>query len=266
MKAIALAKRTLARIGDEYFRLNVSASTGGKCSDGWGDSLELALSKGAILYLLKQRIGNDDLFQELSLEEIDIDSVIYDMTMEAAWPDGGPSASVNDIIPNELSELSGELELLDESDEEAVMAVREKLKQVSDGKYTFSFTVEASDYYFTEGAEEAIELTAKEALGILHGHHGMDEIFEGICEESYDEDFINDKADELGFASDYDTFSYGSDCEQLDAYLSAWEYIIDSILFGGISEEDIDSWLEYFDDSNNYEMAIADWYKERADE
>lgn len=263
MNNIQLAKKVLNKIKDESFSLGVSVSTGGKCDGGWCDSLDLYLSKEQLLYLINKRNGNNEVFEGLTLEEVDVDSIITDMTMEAAWPDGGPSATVNDVIPNELSELSEELESLDETDVEAIKSMREKLLQVTDGKYTFYFTVEASGYYFTEDAEECIELSAKEALGILYGQHDIDEVFEGICDESYDEELINDKADKLGFADDYDNFCYGGECEQLESYLNAWDYIIDSIMSDEIVEEDLDSWLEYFDDSDNYEYDIVEWYENR---
>lgn len=265
MTNIQLAKKVLENIQDENFRLGVSASTGAKCDDGWCDSLDLDLSREQLLYLINERNGHNELFEGLTLEKVDVDSIITDMTMEAAWPDGGPAATVNDVIPNELAELSEELEALDETDENAVKLIREELLQITGGKYTFYFTVEASGYYFTEDAEESIELSAKEALGLLYGQHDKDAAFDGICEESYDEDLINDKADELGFADDYDSFSYGGESEELEAYLNAWDYILDSIMSGDITEENLDSWLEYFDDSDNYEYEIVEWYEERED-
>lgn len=262
MNNIDFAKKALENIQDESFRLEVSASTGGKCSDGWGDTLELYLDRNQLLYLLHDKCGVDELFEGESLEEVDVDSIISDMTMEAAWPDGGPSARVNDVIPEELKDLSNELEALDTDNEDAVKSIREKLLQIKDGKYTFYFTIEASGYYFTEDAEEKIELTSKEALGLLYGQHDVDSVFNGIYNESYDEDLINDKADELGFASDYDSFSYGGECEELEAYLNAWEYILDCIHDGEITEDNLDEWLEYFDDSDNYEMEISEWHDE----
>lgn len=263
MTNIQLAKKALENIQNECFRLGVSASTGAKCDDGWCDSLDLDLSKEQLLYLINERNGHNELFEGLSLEEVDVDSIITDMTMEAAWPDGGPAATVNDVIPNELSELSDELEALDETDKDAVKSIREKLHQITGGKYTFYFTVEASGYYFTEDAEESIELSAKEALGLLYGQHDLKEAFDGICEESYYEDIINDKADKLGFANDYDSFSYGGESEELEAYLNAWDYILDSIMSNEITEEDLGSWLEYFDDTDNYENDIVEWHENK---
>lgn len=262
MTNIELAKKTLDNIQSESFRLDVDASTGGICSDDWEDSLDLYLSREQLLYLINERNGHKELFEGLTLEKVDVDSIIADMTRGAAWPDGGPYASVNEVVPNELSELSEELETLDCTDDDAVKVIREKLRQVSDGKYTFYFTVEASGYYFTENAEKCIELSAKEALGILYGQHEIDKVFEGICDESYDEDLINDKAKKLGFAKDYDRFSYGGECEQLEAYINAWDYILDSIMSEEITEKNLDLWLMYFDDTDNYEFEIDKWHGE----
>ena len=259
MTNIELAKKSLDYIHDESFWLHVSATTGGKCDDGWMDTLSLDLSREELLYLINMHNGHNELFEGLTLEEIDVDSIITDIAMKAAWPDGGPSACVNDVVPNELSELSEELESLDSTDDDAVRAIREKLKQISDGKYTFSFTVDASGYSFTEDAEECIELSAQEALGILYGKHKIDKVFNGICDESYDEYFINAKARKLGIAEDYDNFIYGAECEPLETYLNAWGYILDAIMSGDITEEDIDSWLKYFDDENNYDKQITVW-------
>ena len=262
MNNIDFAKKVLENIHEKSFRLDVSASTGGKCSDGWCDTLELFLDRPQLLYLLHDKCGVDELFEGQSLEEVDVDSMISDMTMEAAWPDGGPAAWVNDVIPDELSELAEELDSLNDEDQNAVKEIRKKLKQVGDGKFTFHFTVKADEYYFTENAEESIELSAKEALGLLYGECDNDDVFEGICDESYDEDLINDKADELNFASDYDYFSYGGECEELEAYLNAWDYILGRIHDGDITEDNLKGWLDYFDDSDNFEMAISKWHDE----
>ncbi|MGM9832339.1 MAG: hypothetical protein ACI31A_01455 [Candidatus Limisoma sp.] len=265
MTNIQLAKKVLENIKDKSFSLGVYSTTGGKCCDSWGDYLDLYLSREQLLYLINKYNGYDELFEGLSLKEVDVDSIIYNMSLEAAWPDGGPSATVNDVIPDELSELSNELESLDTTDVEAIESIRNKLLQVTDSRYTFHFTVEANDYYFTEDAEEGIDLSAKEALGLLYGKHNKKEVFDGICKKSYDKNLINSKAEELGFANNYDNLIYGVNNECLEAYLNAMEYILDAIMSGEITDENLGTWLEYFDDSNNYEYNIIDWYKDRED-
>lgn len=260
-----LAKKALDKVQDCYFDLVASASTGSRCGDSYDVALDLELSREQLLYLIRMQSGHKEVFEGLKLEKIDLDAVAYDMGMEAMWPDGGPCATVNDVIPKELCELSEQLECLDITDTESVKAIREKLLQVSDGEYTFCFTVEASDYLFAEDAEESIELSAKEALGLLYGEHNIKEVFRGICRKSYGEDLINSKAEKKGFADDYDTFCYNWSYEELEAYLDAWNYILNAIMSDEITEENMTSWLEYFDDAENYEYRIAEWYEEIRD-
>jgi len=241
MTNIQFAKKVLENIKDNWFKLDVSASTGGKCDDGWGDTFDMEMSKEELLYLLRNRSNHKDLFDGMELKEVDVDSKIYDLTKEAAWPDGGPAPYVNDVIPVELSDIAAELEDLDINNSEEVSRVRDRLKEIEGGKYTFTFTVEASGYTFVEDAEESIELTSSEALGLLYGQYDKESVFEGICNQSYDEDLINGKAEAAGFAEDYDSFGYGGECEQLYAYLDAWDYIIDCIIIGSITEDSLDS-------------------------
>ena len=258
-----LAKKALKRVEDSSFDIEVFVSNNPRCGGGFDDCLELELSKEQLLYLISERNSEYDIFKGLKIEPFDLDALIKEMTMDAAWPEGGPSAEVNDVIPKELSELSEELGGLDKADEEAVRAMKEKLHQVSEGKYTFSFTVSASDYVYEEDAEESIELTEQEALGLLHGKHELEEVFGDICEKSYDAKLINSKANELGFAENYDDFFYSSDNEKLDGYLNAWDYILEAIMSEEIDEDDLDAWLDYFDDSENFVSDIEEWFNEQ---
>lgn len=95
-----LAKKVIDSIDDTSFICHVYSSSGAKCDDGWGDTLDLDLSKEEILYLLKNEMQYDELFDGYELKEVDVDNIITDMAYEAAWPDRKPSASVNNPIPN----------------------------------------------------------------------------------------------------------------------------------------------------------------------
>ena len=268
MTTLELERKALDIIDDSTFRCGVYASEGGKCSDGWGDSLDLELTKAELLYLIKERVSNDDAFEGMATESVNVEEIIDDMTCEAAWPDGGPTASVNSVIPKEMKSLSGEIDELNMDDPDSVSAMRDRLKSIKGGEYTFSFTVTDGDrmYYFTEDAEETINLTADQIIGLLWGHHGIDELFDGLCEKPLDEELINDKADEKGFACNYDYFSYGGESEELEGFLNAWETLFDKIEEGIVTEDTLEKWLEYFDDSDNYEYGIEEWYEDNCND
>lgn len=266
MTQIELAKKALDNIQDECFFANVYASEGGTCGGGWDDSEELNLSRKQLLSLIRSRIDASELFEGMTLEDVDVDDLIADMAMEAAWPDGGPEVTVNDAIPDELSELDKALDNLDMDDAEEVETIRKQLKEVAADTYTFWFTIEAPDYCFADDVKAEIKLTSEQALGLLRGRHDFDTLFDGICDKCYDEDLVNAKARSKGIADEYDSFTYGGESEGLEGWLEAWSYILDSILSGDITENEVDSWLEYFDDSDNYEMEISDWYEEQDEE
>lgn len=270
MTQFELARKAIESIGWHSFHCRIYATEGGKCSDGWADYDELDLFPSQIRYLIKEQINKDELFEGIQTEEVDVEEIIVAKAVEGAWPDGGPRASVNDVIPDELSSLSEILESLTkgECDADTIDDVREKLRAIKDGNYTFHFTVADADdyYYFDEDAEEKIPLTANEAIGLLYGQYDLDEVFEDICDEALDEDFINDKAEDMDFASEYDQFIYDGECEELDGFLDAWVCIIRKILSGDITEETLDSWMKYFDDSDNYESDICDWYEDRKED
>lgn len=114
----------------------------------------------------------------------------------------------------------------------------------------------------TEDAEETIALTSNEAIGLLWGYHEMDTLFEGLCEKPLEEDLVNEKAEEKGFVSDYDNFGYGGESEELDKYLDAWGIILTKIFEEEITEDNLEEWLNYFDDSDNWEYDIEEWFED----
>lgn len=256
-----LAKRVIESINDTSFNCLVYASSGAKCDDGWGDTLELELSKEEILFLLKKEIQHYELFDGYELKEVDLDNIISDMAYEAAWPDGKPSARVNNPIPNELQYLSEEIANMDLNDTSVVQSFKDKLKTIIDGDYTFEFTVEAGGYYFTEDAQEKLGLTSEQAIGLLYGENPDVNIFKEFGIQPLDSDFIDELADSAGFASDYDYLSYDGRCESLEACLNAWKYIIEHIFTEVINEESLDVWMQYFEDNENFEYDIAEWYE-----
>ena len=261
MDCIELARKALKTI----------KGTGFPCwiyGGDWDNYEDLDMSAKELLYLIKLRNGNESVFEGFSVEEADVDALIYEKAKEGAWPEGGPRAEVNSIIPEELQELSDDLSELDMEDESAVEAIRERLRAVADGDYTFSFTVIDGDhsYYFTEDAEEAIHLTREEALGLLKTEHDDIEVIEDLDCEALDEDFINEKAEKIGFADGYDHLNYGGRCDSIEQFVSAWDTLLDLILEGVVTEESLDNWLAYFDDFDNLETDIQEWAEEDVDD
>ena len=251
MTQLELARKAIENIGWHSFHCNLYASEGGACSGGWDGEDEIELSSEQICYLLKERMDNEELFEGIPTEEVDIDEEIGSMAEAGSWPEGGPHATVNNAIPDELTSLSEELDSLAEAENDAdsIKNIREKLRAIKDGNYTFHFTVTDPEdsYYFDEDGEEEIPLTAMEAIGLLYGQYDLEEVFEGICDKALDEDYINDKAEEMELADGYDSsFSYGGECEGLDGFHDAWVFFIENILSGDITEDALDSWIEYF--------------------
>ncbi len=260
MEKIKLAKKVLKNLTTESFTIDASAYEGGAAGDGWCDGIDFTLSKANMVYLLKQRINNDNLFKGMKEEEIDLDHEILEAVKEAAWPDGGARASLISPIPNELDELAAKLEKLDMNDEEAVKAIREKLLKVAAGEYTFSFNIVTSDsFYLSEDVKEHISLTAPQALGLLYNVRPSQKVFQGFEVESVNEYTIENLAEQMGFAEDYDYYSYGGECVAMDNYIDAWTDLIEGILAGDITEDNLDSWMEYFDNAGYYDSTFDDW-------
>ncbi len=88
MTQFELAKKTIETIGWQSFNCRLYASEGGACSNGWDDCNELELSPEEIRYLIKAQLGNDELFEGIETEEVDVDEMIAAMAKEGAWPDG----------------------------------------------------------------------------------------------------------------------------------------------------------------------------------
>lgn len=265
MTQIELAKETLKRIDSRTFTCYLYATTCGPCADGYDSDAEIELSKEEILYLLRDRMANRTLFRDIKTVKVNLEKIYAEMAIEAAWPDGGPGAHVDDVIPDELKGLSEKLAELDESDANAISVLKHELSGISDGDYTFHFAVVDGSYtyYFAEDVEETIYLKRNEVLQLLHGRYSSNVVLKGLCKKTLDEDFINGKAETLGFAEDYDNFYYDGPSESLESFLGAWEYIIDGILSGDITEETLPEWLDYFDNPDVDEMGISEWFEEK---
>lgn len=259
-----LARKVLDAVKDASFNLSIYADT------GWDDKEEFCLDREKTLYLLKERIDDNSLFEGVPVKAIDLDKELDHFAREYAWPDGGPRASVNSIVPLELEDLAEKLEDLDDADPETVDEIREELEDVEGGNYTFSFTVTDAegDYYFDEDAEEELELTRDEVLGLFYFEYGdcHEELFDGICDEEYGEEDLNEKARKKGFALDYDNVNCGCDREPVECFLDSWTKLIKKILAGDLTDEQFPLWLSYFDPENaedhEYDFDIEIWTEE----
>ena len=110
-----------------------------------------------------------------------------------------------------------------------------------------------------------IHLTAKEVLGLINDQYALEMYFDdidGICDNTLDDDFLNDKAAEMDIASGYDNFTYRGESEALDGFLNAWVCIIKKILSGEITEDTLPSWTAFFDDPDNYDDDICFWHED----
>lgn len=261
MDSIELAKKALKTIGTRSFSCWLYGGD-------WDTYEQLTMTEGELLYLINKEVGFDSAFEGFELVETDVESQINDMAREGAWPDGGPMARVNGVIPEELEDLSDDLEELDLDDEDAVNRMRERLKAIKGGDYTFSFDIVdgSYSYYFAEDTEEEIHLTAEEVLGLLLGEHGDSPVFDGICSKAFDEDLINDKAEKAGFADEHDNVEVGGRCEAIDQFVTAWGTLLDKIAEEVVTEENLDLWLRYFDDDNNLETDIEEWVEDEMKE
>lgn len=81
------------------------------------------------------------------------------------------------------------------------------------------------------------------------------------------EDILNDMAYDGAWPDgepdneDISGWSYSGECEQLDNYLRSWDMILEKIDKGEINEDNLEQWLAYFDDSNNFDNDIDLWKK-----
>lgn len=260
MEKIELAKKALESVQGMSFNCMVGCYEGGKCGDSYTDYQELDLSREEVLYLINKP-QFEEVFAGLKMEPVDVEATLTEMAYESSWPDGGAHASVNEIIPEELKELNEKLNNLDVKDAVALEDVRSQLKGIKDGEYTFRFDVYDGNqaYCFGDDVQETINISGNEARALLKHEHDIPAVFDEICSEELDEDFINEKAEEAGIAERYDYLTYSYNCDELDNFIDSWNILITKIMSGEIVEDELDTWLEYFNDSDNFEDTIDDW-------
>lgn len=271
MTKIELAKKVLSEIEEQTIVYTVWSYEGGACGDGWCDTVHDTYSAAILRGMIKEQIHSDELFEGLEVSSLNGLDDNTGSIEEMAWPNGGAEARVNKAIPNELSVLSKDLEKLNANDENEVKKMRDRLFLVKDGPYTFSFNIVNSegDYYFAENEPIKIILSSEEALGLLRCEHDIANVFKDICEMKYDEEFINCKAKSIGIADEYDNYTYSNEDEDEDegkkiikSCIDSWVTVIQKILDGEITEDNLEHWLWYFENQENFEEDIEDWLED----
>lgn len=272
MDKIELARKALLdTIGTGVsFPCSLSGYGGGACGDGYTGDGELYLNREELLYLISD---GSEVFNGLEVKKVDVEDRLYEMAKDACWPDdnGGPSVflSESDTVPSELKELAEMIEKHDEDDAEEVADLRARVAALQDGDYTFYVTIMETDYYFAENEAETFHLTADQVRGFLkNALYGADDIFDGICDKELDEDDFSDLAKKAGIGSEYvdDDWSYSGECTYLENYVEAWKTLIGKILSGEVDESNLNKWLAFFDNRDEWESGIDFFVKyNRAD-
>lgn len=243
MKTNEFIKKILKEnIHDTSFTCSIYAAEGGHCGDSWNVDTDIEFSKEQLTSLLKERISDEDLFTDLKTEDFDVDEYIEAFAKEMAHPDGGLRATLESIIPEELTDLYEQLQIIDMKDEDEVADVKSQLKGIKDDDYTFKVSI--GEEYEVDTTEETVHLTKGKILATLKDNTEHPELFEGLKLDKrplYDED-ITDRID----VSLYDVYSYGGNCDGLNNYLDSWETVINMIQSGDITKDNINEWLQYF--------------------
>lgn len=255
-----IATKAIQKVKPTLFTAEVYSSDGWNLGDRCEYEVGLKLTRPELIYLIHQHVGYDSLFKHYKEKIVDIHTRLADLARGVAWDDG-IYADVEDMIPEELQDLSELLNSLDLDDEDAVKSVCKALSAVSDGKYTFSFEIRSGDYYFADNVSESLDLTASEARGLLYGEHYIPEIFSKFNVKQLTEDFVNEKAAKKGFAKDYDDYCYDGECRPLENYLDSWHFILELIYEEQIDEEGLEPLLAYFDHSFIFNRDIQAWYR-----
>ncbi len=260
-----LAKDALLAVCDMSFPCYLYASVGGICGGGWDGEGELELTAGQLLYLISQRLGGKQMFDGFDLEEIDLEKEISQRAFEGAFPEGGPYALVESVVPDELDGLKELLENYDGNDGDAADEIMEQLNDLTDGYYTFHFTIMDAEAgcEIEENVEETIHLTASEVRGLLYNEYDFEDLFQDTDYEVADEDLINEKAEETGITDSYKDYIFGGDCDELETYLDSWETLVQKIADDEVDEDSLGDWIEYFEDSENFSYDIEFWYEDR---
>ena len=261
---LSLARKVLkANIEDKSFTCILRASENGTCGGGWCDDVDVVLSKAELLYLLKCKLNNDELFKGMNIKQFDLDDALAQEAYSSSWDDKDSTARANDVLPYELKDLARYLI----SEECNIEEAHKRILEIKDGKYSFECTVVQNDYLIGEHEDVEINLTAEEAIKLLYtylyDYDDVDDWFENICSDTmYAEELEDRLTKAVQGDDDIDPFSYSGESDSLNSFIDGWAYIVSNILNGNIQSKDIDKWTPYFDDNNNLDEDIERWYND----
>ena len=252
MEKMELARKVLENIIDRDFSVRYSCSEGGACGGGWdSDSDIFSLEREEILYLLSQKMKNNELFENIVLKPIDLDEQLCDIAQDYAWPDGCSHYALS-VIPYGLDDLVDKINAFKGDNDEEKKEIEKALDEIKDGNYTFLFRSESDGYEFGED-DVTLELEAEDVLGLLYYETDKDEFFEKYKVDQLDEDFLRDSADDQDALSDpLDDFSYSWNSEEYENFIDGWCYILNGILDSSITEDNVEFHLKYFDKYEDY--------------
>ena len=232
-----LAKRALRRMKSTSIPVVPMMNLNGLQEMVLGDmQFSVKLSKPEMLGLIKSQIDFDELFEDFEVQEIGLTDVAQrfcDQLINKLWPKKGASERLFNgegimelEVVQELDRLRFALEE-DEVDDETIAGIREKLKAIKGGRYTFLFKAEvyvnASHIKYYEGDDGEIEtpwedsewcyscdyevpvkikVTAQEVLGFLYWLYPYDSLFKGLCKEQLHGNYFIDKIEGIPCASE----------------------------------------------------------------
>lgn len=263
MTNLELARKALNELADESFLINVSTYSG-KCdawsSDEMDDDSYVDISREAMLRTLSgTSFGkkHPEIFEGLELGDVTAETELSYEAFGIAFPVDSPYATVGEhgTVPEELLDLAERLSATKNSLEPISDELKKQILEIKDSEYTFHFTITSGGYEFDSDVEEKISLTASQARGLLYAYlEEDDDLFKGIDYEHFGwdvEEFIDNKAEEKGFAVDsaIDYMSLDYDCPQFDDYLNQWLHLLDGIMDGSVTEENLDSYMPIVDDN-----------------
>ena len=144
-------------------------------------------------------------------------------------------------------------------------------------KYVKDMTIMANlyaekddDVLWSDTAE--MDMAREELLGSICDELGgqMPEVFEGLPLQEFDEmevwEMLADLATQEAelddeYCDDDEVECYG-DCNQVNAYTRAWAVVLNKIMDGSITRENVERWMGYFEDVENLETEICAWVEE----
>ena len=249
MDKIELARKALDDLlkrGHFFPVTGISCYEGGACGGGYddesGDEHDIYLSQAEVYFLIKDKT-NEQVFDGLEIEEVNPDEKIESVARDVCHPDHEATAYCSSPVPVEFNELEELINDVDVSDKAALADIRSKLQEIKDGDYNIIFNITQDYEYLAEDEEIEFHLTGDEVRALLRYSCDKPEVFEGICDEELTEEFLEDKAEEDGIAEGYDYYSYSAECD-VSGYIYEWKRLIQAILSGDVTEENIDARLD----------------------